>query len=73
MEKRLLLVTDALARRKGLDRSKLIALAIREILEREAASKKHEPAADELVGSMNLPIRDTVMPHSRGRKNLFRA
>jgi metal-responsive CopG/Arc/MetJ family transcriptional regulator len=38
MEKRLLLVTDALARRKGLDRSKLIALAIRELIEREAAS-----------------------------------
>jgi hypothetical protein len=37
MEKRLLLVTDALARRKGLDRSKLVAQAIREMLEREAA------------------------------------
>ena len=37
MEKRLLLVTDSLAKRKGLDRSKLIALAIRELLEREAA------------------------------------
>ena len=36
MEKRLLLVTDALARRKGLDRSKLVALAIREMLERDA-------------------------------------
>src|SRR4051812_15504811 len=38
MERRLLLVTDALARRKGLDRSKLIAVAIREMLEREAKS-----------------------------------
>lgn len=38
MEKRLLLVTDALAKRHGLDRSKLIALAIRQMLEREAAS-----------------------------------
>lgn len=36
MEKRLLIVTDALAKRKGLDRSKLIAQAIREMLEREA-------------------------------------
>jgi hypothetical protein len=40
MEKRLLLVTDALARRKNLDRSKLIALAIREMLEREAVAGK---------------------------------
>jgi len=39
MEKRLLLVTDALARRKGLDRSKLVAKAIREMLEREAAQR----------------------------------
>ena len=38
MEKRLLLVTDALAKRKGLDRSKLIAQAIREMLVREASS-----------------------------------
>ena len=48
MEKRLLLVTDALARRKGLDRSKLVALAIRELLEREASEERHEPAAEEL-------------------------
>lgn len=42
MEKRLLLVTDSLARRKGLDRSKLIAYAIRELLARESAEKlKH--------------------------------
>ena len=38
MEKRLLLVTDALARRQGLDRSKLIARAIREMIEREASA-----------------------------------
>jgi len=39
MERRLLLVTDALARRKGLDRSKLVALAIRQMLEREAETE----------------------------------
>jgi hypothetical protein len=37
--RRLLLVTDALASRKGLNRSKLVALAIRQMLEREAESE----------------------------------
>ena len=44
MEKRLRMVTDALARRKGVDRSKLIAQAIREMLEREARPSGETPA-----------------------------
>ncbi len=40
MEKRLRIVTDAMAKRRGLDRSKLIALAIREMLEREAKANQ---------------------------------
>lgn len=53
MEKRLLLVTDSLAKRKGLDRSKLIAQAIREMLEREAAQKRRKAAAKRSVGSFS--------------------
>ena len=49
MEKRLLLVTDALAKRKGLDRSKLVAHAIREMLRREAEEKGRKPAANRSV------------------------
>jgi hypothetical protein len=56
IEKRLLLVTDALARRKGLDRSKLIARAIREMLEREASEKGH-PTAGAVTGSFKAAKR----------------
>ena len=60
MKKRLLLVTDALAKRKGLNRSKLVALAIREMLEREAFGTRREATTGQ-------PIRPVTphRPHSR--------
>jgi len=57
MEKRLLLVTDSLAKRKGLDRSKLIALAIREMLEREAFGARRK-------ATTGLPIKSIKAPRS---------
>ncbi len=51
MEKRLLLVTDALAKRKGLDRSKLVAQAIREMVAREAAGQTYTTHAIQPIRS----------------------
>jgi hypothetical protein len=64
MEKRLLLVTDALAKRKGLDRSKLIALAVREMLEREALEKRHQ-LAGAVIGSFKPEKHSAVRSRSR--------
>ena len=50
MEKRLLQVTDALARRKGLDRSKLVALAIREMLAAQATDENTAKNGDTTGG-----------------------
>lgn len=82
MEKRLLRITDELARRMGLDRSKLIAHAVRELLRQEAARHAAQrraatparaaPASDEVpdqggtVASERHPIGRLNPPHAVG-------